>query len=1402
VNYATGALSLVQSDLTSSGFGVPWGHTRSYSNRNSNNAAGLNGSSWMIRQLRYLTFQGDAGDGQPQKICVVTGPQTSLWFEFDDDAYRNVYAGQSALTWDAVLKEYTVAAPSGESWIFADHTVSDVAGKLVRVIDPARQIASLDYDEAGLLTRFSQSVGGRSATYGYKYVSLAVDATRIAAVTFQLDGKNVRRVVFTYYISTEARGNLGDLSLADVQEWDAGTGAWSSLRKSHYRYYRTGDANGFEHGLKYAIQPAAYEQMRAAGIDPLRTSEAVLASFADYHFEYDGSKRVSLERIRGGQEEYSFLFENNSPAPTAGEVNEWATRCTETRPDGSTMRVYCNAAGSSLLNILTEPSAAGGRVWYEFSEYDESFRLVLFAHPSAVASVSEPSGSGDDLTVTLQADEGLIDVTEYYASTNPATGAVAGLVKSKGTQEGSGGTVAWRSKYEFVQHSAAGQTVNKLSAEYAYPLAGMPDVDAPKTSYEYTWQTDSEANPTLQVDERVRTLPVVATDENGTGETQEDRVIFDSSGRVVWEMDAREVINAVDDVRGVITYRIYVIATGALLRRIQDVDTSLMSGVPYGWHTLQGYGQHLITDYESDAQGRSTLELAPWHEVQLNVDDTQPTAIRTVQFTVYDDDAHEVRRASGWMRGTGASVQFNTVGGVRITRMDEGGNVIDEITSARECTCGPLTAQEPLPQCRWSRWTHYLLDAWGRKTAQRAYFAIPASGEGELAANYNETLYSYDDMGRQNRMVDATGTIEKRIYDVRSLVTAVLVGTVEGAGANLLTVVENTYDEGSGGGDGLLTQTRALVEATSGNDRVTDFTYDSRGNPLTRDTDDGTRLLISVTEFDNLNRPVQVTNYHTSMAAGDRTRRSRKAYDARGRVYQREIDGVDPSTGDITQTLVGQNWYDAVSNVIKASEPGRNAFTKSVYDGMNRPTASYLCCVPGTASVPTGCDNDVDDDTVLEQSESDYDPAGNEIASRLSRRLDTATGEGALNGPNGDQPQARVTYQMTWPDAIGRPRNTADYGSNGGQAPVRPGVAPTRSDTILVSTTLYKDSGDANRTIDPMGIETHWENDHLGRRLKLMEGITPPHVVHALACGLASGQKTPPPRTTEFAWHASGQLQRLTLVNPTTGNQVTRWIFGTTLAESGIASNRLLRAKIYPESDDRPAPLDSGPDGVYARLEYNYNRQGDVVQFTDADGTVHEYDYDQAGRLTADRATTLADHLNTAVRRISRAYDNRGMLALVSSYDAVTSGSILNQVALLYGPFGQLIEDAQAHGGEVDGSTPKVQYGYTDGSGNTLRRTSITYPNGRVLNYFYGAALSVDDLLNRISAQEVAGEGDNLVEYTYAGAAWQVQIQMPQPNLELTYKHQTGAPVGDAGDIYSGYDRFGRTQEILWLKNS
>jgi YD repeat-containing protein len=222
---------------------------------------------------------------------------------------------------------------------------------------------------------------------------------------------------------------------------------------------------------------------------------------------------------------------------------------------------------------------------------------------------------------------------------------------------------------------------------------------------------------------------------------------------------------------------------------------------------------------------------------------------------------------------------------------------------------------------------------------------------------------------------------------------------------------------------------------------------------------------------------------------------------------------------------------------------------------------------------------------------------------------------------------------------------------------------------------------------------------------------------------------------------------------------------------------------------------------VYARLEYTHNRQGDVTTFKDADGTTHAYGYDQLGRQTEDRVTQLAAHLNGAVLRIETTYNTRGLPHKITSYDAATGGDVVNEVERIYDALINLLEDRQAHNGAVDGSTPKVAYAHTSGAGNQMRRTALIYPNGRQLDSQYGTANSIDDHLNRPSALQVNGETDPLVTYTYAGLAWQVVVGLPQPEIELNYKRQSGEPVSDAGDIYFGYDRFGRTIDLRWYRS-
>src|SRR5262249_44680122 len=96
------------------------------------------------------------------------------------------------------------------------------------------------------------------------------------------------------------------------------------------------------------------------------------------------------------------------------------------------------------------------------------------------------------------------------------------------------------------------------------------------------------------------------------------------------------------------------------------------------------------------------------------------------------------------------------------------------------------------------------------------------------------------------------------------------------------------------------------------------------------------------------------------------------------------------------------------------------------------------------------------------------------------------------------------------------------------------------------------------------------------------------------------------------------------------------------------------------------------------------------------------------------------------------------------------------------------------------------------------RLVSMTYPNGRVLNYSYAAGL--DDSISRLSS--LSDSSATLEAYSYLGLGTVIQRAHPQPGVDLTYLKQTGESNGDAGDQYTGLDRFGRVVDQRWIVSS
>ena len=204
-------------------------------------------------------------------------------------------------------------------------------------------------------------------------------------------------------------------------------------------------------------------------------------------------------------------------------------------------------------------------------------------------------------------------------------------------------------------------------------------------------------------------------------------------------------------------------------------------------------------------------------------------------------------------------------------------------------------------------------------------------------------------------------------------------------------------------------------------------------------------------------------------------------------------------------------------------------------------------------------------------------------------------------------------------------------------------------------------------------------------------------------------------------------------------------MYGTTLTNSAVASSLLKSSEILPDSV-------SGSD----QITWTYNRQGQKTTLTDQNGTVHSYNYDKLARETDDRITTVGTGIDNAVLRISGTFEVRGMRQNLTSYDNATvgSGSVVNDVQFAYNSFSQLLADYQSHSGAVNVSTtPKVQYAYANGSANTVRPTSLSYPNGRVLNYNYGTANGIADSASRIASLIDNDGTTHLADYSYLGGS-------------------------------------------------
>jgi RHS repeat-associated protein len=291
-------------------------------------------------------------------------------------------------------------------------------------------------------------------------------------------------------------------------------------------------------------------------------------------------------------------------------------------------------------------------------------------------------------------------------------------------------------------------------------------------------------------------------------------------------------------------------------------------------------------------------------------------------------------------------------------------------------------------------------------------------------------------------------------------------------------------------------------------------------------------------------------------------------------------------------------------------------------------------------------------------------------------------------------------------------------------------------------------------------------------------------------------------KTTAYTYGPAGMTGLTAAQVPGDGpNQTTAWVYGVTTGTGSTIDSNDIQAKTEWPDPTTGSASSSLTDTV------TVDALGDALTLTDRNGNTHTYTSDVLGRQTADAVTTLGSGVDASVRRITTAYDSQGNPYLITSYNAASGGTVVSQVERTFNGFDQETADYQAVSGTVNtSSTPVVQYGYTEMSGgaNNSRPTTLTYPNtgltagtSETLAYNYSSGLN-----NTISRLSSISDGTGTLEsYRYLGLDTVVERDHSEDGVNLTYISQTGS-TGDAGDKYTGLDRFGRVVDQNWYNTS
>lgn len=727
--------------------------------------------------------------------------------------------------------------------------------------------------------------------------------------------------------------------------------------------------------------------------------------------------------------------------------------------------------------------------------------------------------------------------------------------------------------------------------------------------------------------------------------------------------------------------------------------------------------------------------------------------------------------------------------------------------------------------------------AGNQMTESRRYTSFTSmTFPGTSGTNYDATTFGYDPLGRRWRVKDPTATIDRTVFDALGRPIEQWTGTNdhgftdgEASGTdNMVQVSATEYDGGSANGNGYVTE-RALDPA--GDNRVTTYLNDVRGRVIVVQNPESPHQF---NKYDNLGRLVATgqysdvgswtigTDFPTNTAA-DRLALSETKYDQKGQVYQTVRHDIDQSDGSDDDTLATDYWYDSAGRRIKVQG---EELGKTFYDRLGRPTHRFVLAKAqksGGGDEDYNDADDVTDDIVLEEDQTVYDdPTGNvRMRVQIQRHASGSPSSGPLD-TNADGLSTKITegniggrLSITgfWYDDLERLDHSVAYGtygflgnSTGSGTFVLGSVAQTADDNRLRTEYTYPDVrtqmfstgfyGTFLEVSDPKGTVTRTWFDDAGRKVAV--------IANAGGSAPADGNARDHDIYTRYDYSAG--LMTASWIDMDgdgaidSGDQVTKYFYGVTEDPGGsnakyskLYSNRLLHAVVYPDSTNSGTSTGDFYTGSDAwAVTYGYNALGQQTYRKDQSGNVFAREYDGDGRMTAESATTIAGTFDTGVQRIETAYDDRGLMDTVTQKDGPSSGDdILDQLQYSYDGWGNLTkfeQDMDSAIGGGDRASFDVQYALAKSSNltttrRTVRRTSMTMPDGTAFDYGYGVPGSIPTLASQVYSVSV--DSVTVATYTYVGANRLSGTTLNEANVRSNEFSNTTSAVYPDLDIFN-----------------